>query len=110
MAYEYVETEEGYKQVVIPDPPENPPAASPVYPAVYSQRPTLLQMPFMQHLQPNNQYPFPLIFFFFPRVALLLMTQRNMLGQGQGRIGVRNITQIIRDKNGYISEIIEFVR
>jgi len=72
------------------------------------QRPVLLPMPFLQRFQQIGPSQFPLIFFFFPRIALLMM-QGGMFGQSQ-RIGIKNITQIVRDKNGYIQEIVEFVR
>lgn len=84
-----------------PSPSQNPP------PLIMSapQRPMLLQMPMMQ----QGQVQFPLLFFLFPRVAMLLTTMR---GQGVGQAGMRiqHITQIVRDKNGYISEVVEFVR
>lgn len=71
---------------------------------IVTQRPMLLQMPVMQ----QNQL-FPLVSFLFPRVAMMLAMMQGG-GYGHKRIAVQNITQIIRDKNGYISEIIEFVR
>jgi hypothetical protein len=107
MAYEYIETEEGYKQVIMPDPPEKAPSVQ-ATPQLLPQRPMLLQMPFMLQLRQGNSAPFPFIIFFFPRIALLLM-QGNMFGQSQ-RTGLKNITQIIRDSNGYIKEIVEFVK
>jgi hypothetical protein len=75
---------------------------------VVSQRPMILQMPMMQQLQ-TNQMPFPLIFFLFPRIAMLL-TMRQGGGYGPKRMGIQNITQIVRDSNGYIKEIVEFVK
>lgn len=75
---------------------------------VISQRPMLLQMPMTQQLQ-SNQMPFPLISFLFPRIAMLL-TMMQGGGYGPRRMGIQNITQIIRDSNGYIKEIVEFVK
>lgn len=72
---------------------------------IVTQRPMLLQMPVMQ----QNQTPFPLISFLFPRVAMML-TMMQGRGYGPRKMGIQNITQIVRDKNGYISEIVEFVR
>lgn len=68
-----------------------------------SQRPMIL--PMRMGMQ-GNQYPFPLIMFFFPRVALFFMSQRGM-PQDQRKIGIRHITQLIRDDKGRIQEIIE---
>ncbi len=72
-----------------------------------SQRPMIAQMPILQNFQQNSNMQFPLLFFLFPRITILIMM---MQGEGFGRRkGIQNITQIIRDTNGYIKEIVEFV-
>jgi hypothetical protein len=75
-----------------------------VNPVVF-QRPMLLPLPVFQ----QNQAPFPLLFFLFPRIAMLLSMLQGG-GFGPKRFGVQNITQITRDSNGYIKEIVEFVK
>jgi hypothetical protein len=70
------------------------------------QRPMLLRPSVMQQ---NSQNPFPLISFLFPRIAMLLMMLRGE-NFGTKRLGVQNITQLIRDKEGRITEIIEFIK
>lgn len=72
------------------------------------QRPMILQMPMMQQLQ-AGQMPFPLLFFLFPRIAMLLMMMRGENFRSR-RLGVQNITQLVRDKEGRLVEILEFVR
>lgn len=75
------------------------------------QRTMLLpRVPMMQQMQQTPQMPFPLLFFLFPRIAMLMSMMQGRFDSGQGRLGVQHITQIIRDKEGRISEIMEFVK
>ena len=74
-----------------------------------SQRPMLFPgFPMMQQMQ-TSQMPFPLLFFLFPRIAMLLMMRRNF-NSGQGGIGVQNITELVRDSSGRITQIIEMTK
>jgi hypothetical protein len=92
--------------VVTEEKPQSSSQTSPSYNAMNApQRPMILQMSMMQ----QNQMPFPLISFLFPRLAMLLTIMQGG-GLGSQRTRVQNITQIIRDSNGYIKEIVEFVR
>jgi len=73
------------------------------------QRPMFLPgLPMMQQMQqPTNQVQFPILFFLFPRITMLLMTR---MGQGQRGMGVRYITELVRDAQGRVTQIIEFTK
>jgi len=76
-----------------------------------SQRPMVLpRMQMMPQMQQLPQMPFPLIFFFFPRLAMLLMMMRGEMPSNQRKTGIQNITQFIRDEKGRIIEVAEFVK
>ena len=65
---------------------------------------------FMMRFQPQPNMPFPLMLMLFPRIALFMMSFSGQNMFSQGNIGVKHISQLIRDKNGYIKEIVEFER
>lgn len=66
--------------------------------------------PMLMRFQPQPNMRFPLMFLLFPRIALFMMSLSGQNMFSQGNLGVRHITQLVRDKDGYIKEIVEFVR
>lgn len=90
---------------------ESKPTYNQNYTTQTPQRTMIFPRMMMQQLPQSDQVPFPLIFFLFPRVALFMMTMmERMPDQNQRRIGLKTVTQLVRDSNGRIVEIIELIR
>jgi len=90
---------------------ESKPTYNPNYTTQIQQRPMFLPRMMMQQMPQSNQMPFPLVFFLFPRVALFMMTMvGGMSYQNQRGIGLKTVTQLIRDEKGRIIEILEIIK
>ena len=90
---------------------ENKPIYNPNPITPIPQRTMIFPRMMMQQMPQSNQVPFPLIFFLFPRVALFMMTMmRGTSYQNQSGIGLKTVTQFIRDEKGRIIEIVELIR
>lgn len=73
-----------------------------------NKRPMFIDFPIQNQSSQTPQIPFPILFFLFPRIAMMLMMR--MEGFGQRKMGIQHITQLVRDKNGYIIEVVEYTR